>query len=935
MAKTNDTSRRKGRIATSTTTQQPISPSELGGRTLSDDIKLLGDLLGDELRTQAGEPAFALEEEVRALSKAIRGGRLDAGDQLMAVIGGASIDETLVLTRAFTSYFQLTNLAEDNERIRRIRRREAVSAPAPRRGSLREAVSMLAARGVSAGELQALLDQAEVRLVLTAHPTEARRRTIIDKMARIFAVLRELDERLVLPAEFARIRQRLASTVAEIWTSNEIRAVRPTVLDEVRAGLVYFGSTLVHVIPQLYRDLEEAIAEAYPGADVRVPSFLTFGSWMGGDRDGNPHVTPQVTAETLEIMREAALGFFEERLTVLAGRLSVSASVAGEVALIGPLLKEYRARFPALAAELMELNGDEPYRQLVTLMRERIRATRAGAATGYRDATALVADLRLIEQSLRAQRAAQIALGDLHDVIRQAEVFGFHFARLDLRDHARRHEAALADVLALTGVEPNYRQLPESERIQLLVREIANPRPLIPSDLAALSAEAREVIETYRMVQQLLTGRHPDAIQTAIISANDSASDMLEALLLMKEAGLCAPGGDHAKLRIVPLFEFGEALRAAPDTMDRVLAEPVYRAALAARHDTQEIMIGYSDSNKDIGYLASSWALYGAQGELAARLRQAGIRFTFFHGRGGSIGRGGGPTNLAILALPPGTVEGRIKLTEQGEVISARYSTPEIAHRELELAVGAVLRATVGASPQPEPERLHRFAAAMAQMADWSREAYRGLVYGDPGFVEFFHQATPINEISNLQLGSRPARRVATAAIEDLRAIPWVFSWTQVRIILPGWYGLGHALARGQETFGLDLLREMASEWPFFAVTLANAELALAKADMRIAERYMQLVEDTALRERIWRQIREEYDRACAMLLAVTGQDYLLEREPVLRRSIDRRNPYVDPLSFIQVELLHRLRHAGKPEALLRPVLLTINGIAGGLKNTG
>ena len=916
------------------------------GRTIRDDIHLLGGLLGEVIRTQAGLPAYELEEQTRAIGKAFRAGRADAGDELAALIAGADDDELRILTRAFTSYFQLINLAEDNERIRRVRRREAEGHPAPRRGSLREAVRMLADARVPADRVQDLLDRAEIKLVLTAHPTEARRRTIIDKLARVFALIRDLDERRLLPDDQSRARRQLAGTIAELWSSDEIRGVQPSVLDEVHAGLVYFGSTLVRAVPQIYRDLEEALAEVYPGHDFLVPPFLAFGSWMGGDRDGNPNVTPRVTGDALRAMADAALRFLDDRVTELSGRISISTWATGPAPGLDPLLTDLRERFPELATDLARRNAGEPYRQTLTLMRERLRATRT-TLTGhghdpvsvhaYPNPADFVADLRSIERSLHAGREPLIAAGDLHDVIRQAEVFGFHFATLDIRDHAKRHETALADVLALTGVATGYRALPEPEKQRLLAREIANPRPLVPADLGGLSPEGREVIATFRAVHDLVAGRHRGAITSLIVSNTESPSDVLEALLLMKETGLCRPGGTGAVLRIAPLFEQGETLREARATMQTLLAEPVYRAALAAQGDAQEVMIGYSDSNKDVGYLASSWGLYRVQEDLADLLSTANLRFTFFHGRGGSIGRGGGPTNVAILAQPPGTVGGRIKLTEQGEVVSARYAVPEIAHRELELVAGAVLVSTVGALPQPTPERLAVFREALDMMAERSAVAYRDLVYGDPRFVDFFQAATPIDAISRLQLGSRPARRTASRRIEDLRAIPWVFSWTQTRILLPGWYGLGQALAAGLERYGLDLLREMDRDWPFFAALLGNAELALAKADPAIADRYVELVEP-AIRDHFWPLVREEYDRTRSLLLQVTGQDRLLDREPVLQRSIARRNPYVDPLSFIQIDLLARLRRTETdepPDTLLRAILLTINGIAGGLKNTG
>ncbi|HEV2068099.1 MAG TPA: phosphoenolpyruvate carboxylase, partial [Thermomicrobiales bacterium] len=655
-------------------------------RSISDDIYLLGDVLGQVIRSQAGEDAFQLEERARAFGKSHRDGDVAAGDALAALVAGQSDQELRTLIRAFTNYFQLVNLAEDNERIRRIRRREASMHPAPRRGSVREAIGMLARQGLGATDVQALLNRAEVRLVLTAHPTEARRRTVIDKLARIFAVIRDLDERELLPDDRERARARLASTVAELWSSDEIRAVSPSVTDEVRAGLVYFSSTLLHVVPQLYRDLEEALTATFPGFASRVPPFLSFGSWMGGDRDGNPFVTPEVTVETLVVMRDLALRFWDERLTELSGRLSVHEGAAGPVMAVVPRLEEYRGLFPELGADLARRNAGEAYRQFLTLARERVRAMRGSgeSAHGYSAPGELLADLRMVERSLRDNGQELIADGDLHDVIRQVEVFGFHLATLDLREHARRHELALAEAFRLTRVAPGYDALLESDRAALLRREIANPRPLIPADLAAFSDDARLVIETFRTSRAALTGDHQGAITTYVVSGTDAPSDVLEVLLLMKETGLARPGGGGAMLKIAPLFEQGDTLRDAAATMRSLLDELTYRAALAARGDAQEVMVGYSDSNKDVGYLASSWALYEAQVSIAEVVHDHGGELTFFHGRGGSIGRGGGPTNVAILAQPPGTVGGRIKLTEQGEVISARYSTAGIAHRVLE-----------------------------------------------------------------------------------------------------------------------------------------------------------------------------------------------------------------------------------------------------------
>jgi phosphoenolpyruvate carboxylase len=902
-------------------------------RTLHDDIELLGGLLGELIRAQERAEAFALEERARALGKALRSGQEPARDQLRTLVEGLALEEAAVLVRAFTTYFRLVNLAEDNERIRRIRAHEREAFPAPRRGSLREAVGIIAARGAGAAGLQELLAQAEVRLVLTAHPTEARRRTTVAKLARIFAALRELDERHPGPEELARRRSQLAATIQELWSSDEIRAVSPTVLDEVRAGLVYFQSTLVDVVPRLYRELEDAVEDVFPGGGIVVPPFLSFGSWIGGDRDGNPNVTPGVTRQTLDLMRTTALAFLERRVQRLAERVSVSSRVAGAAPLLEAPLRAGGERFPQLARELTRHNAEEPYRQFFTLARERLRASSRGDPEGYADPGELLADLRLAEQALHAQRAAWIAAGDLHDVIREVEVFGFHLARLDIREHASRHRQAIAGLFAHAGVEPRYGELDEDARCSLLARALAGEAQLTPADTTALPPVAGEVLDTFAMLREALSSGYGDALGAYVISGAATPSDALEVLLMMKETGLAAVGGAQAALPIAPLFEYGEALRDASGTMGALLEQPAYRAALRSWGNRQEVMLGYSDSNKDVGYLASMWGVHQAQSALAELLQTRGVRSVFFHGRGGALGRGGGPTNVAILAQPPGTVEGRIKLTEQGEVVAAKYSTRQIAHRELELIAGAALVSRLLA--QPAPERLVVFEELLEQMASRSREVYRELVYRQPDFERFFEQATPIEEIARLRLGSRPARRGASQRIEELRAIPWVFSWTQARIILPAWYGLGSALVHARELVGIEVLQEMGRDWPFFAALLSNAEMALAKADMTIGERYAELVEDATLRDAIWTRIRSEYERTREQLLAVTDQTRLLDRTPVLQRSIERRNPYVDPLSFIQVELLRRLRRDGASEDLVRAMLQTINGIAGGLRNTG
>jgi phosphoenolpyruvate carboxylase len=913
-----------------------MSAAPATGRSFDADEALLRSVLEAVVSEAEGDAAVAVYRRAIALGEQLRSGSAQAADELAALVHGSPVDELQVLIRSLTRWFQLVNLAEDNERVRRLHARELAESPAPRRGSLRDAVTRLAADGVEPAALDRLLARAQVSPVMTAHPTEARRRTTLDKLARIFAVLRELDERRPTAEAEAVAAMDLASAVQELWGSDEIRAVSPTVLDEVRTGIVYITSTLAELVPELYRELEAAIAEAYPGHEVTVPPFLNFGSWMGGDRDGNPYVTPEVTIEALDVMRDACLRFLYDRVVELAGRVSLSSRLVGPAGALDPLLDAAAERFPELAGELDVRNPEEPYRRAFSLIARRVRATLEGDETGYPHPGDLLDELRACQRALRDGHGGFVAAGEVQDVIRQVEVFGFHFTRLDIREHAGVHRQAIAEILAELGIEPAYAELPEQQRIALLVREIEARRPLIPADIAGFSDSTRETVTTFRMLYAMCTGDHSDALLSYIVSGTEGPADLLEVLLLMKECRLSKAGGDGALLRIVPLFEAGETLAAGAATLRTLVELPCYRRALAARGDEQEIMVGYSDSNKDVGYVGSGWAVYRAQLQIVEVLRAHDLHWTFFHGRGGAVGRGGGPSNVAILAQPPGTVGGRLKVTEQGEVLSDKYSVPDIAHRELELTTAAALLRGAGpGDAQLSGDQRARFEPVLDAMAATSAQSYRALVYGDPDFVAFFHAVTPVDEISRLRLGSRPAKRKQTDRIEDFRAIPWVFSWTQARIVLPAWYGLGTALRAAREASGLELLQEMDADWPFFAALLSNAEMACVKADMEIARRYAALCTDDSVRERIWCQIEAEYELTCSELLGVTGEGELLEREPVLKRSIARRNPSVDPLSFIQLELLRRQRAGGADEELTRASFLAINGIAGGLRNTG
>jgi phosphoenolpyruvate carboxylase len=910
------------------------TPSVAPARDFLADEALLHEVLTEVIRHYDGDRVLELVDRTVTLAAATRAGDASAPDELAALIAGLTLADIEVLVRALTRWFQLLNLAEDNERIRRLRTRVAGEAHARRDVSLPAVVSNLAEAGMTAAELQALLDRLDVRPVMTAHPTEARRRTTIEKLARIFRLLRELDERVGMDLEEAR--ERLRPTVQELWGSDELRAISLTVSDEVRGGLVPFTTTLADTIPRIYRELERAIREHYPNDAIDIPPLLTFGTWIGGDRDGNPHVTPDATVAALELMREQCLRFLEARVELLAGRLSLSARITGPAHGLGPILRAGNERFTELASQLLVLNPEEPYRRAMTFIRERVRATaRYELPQGYADPTELLADLRRVERTLLEHAGDFTAAGDLHDVIRQVEVFGFHYAQLDIREHARIHRSSLAEIYAVLGICADYGSLPPAERIALLSRDIADRRPLVPADISRFSASTQETIETFRTIHAAVSGPHRGAIRSYIVSGTEGPADLLEVLLLMKENSLAAAGGEQATVRIVPLFESGASLAAAAETMDELLSLPVYRAAVAAVGDEQEVMIGYSDSNKDVGYVASAWAAYRSQLRLAQVLRSHGVSWIFFHGRGGAVGRGGGPTSGAILALPHGTVAGRLKMTEQGEVMNAKYSVGEIAHRELELMTSATIIAGARAG-EPGLAGVD-FRRVAEEMAETSSRCYRSLVHEDEDFVRFFLAATPVAEISRLRLGSRPAKRHRDGGIESLRAIPWVFSWTQSRIILPVWLGLGTALAAARERHGLELLRTMLSEWPFFATLISNAEMACAKVDMQIAQRYARLWDDQPARERIWAKLCGEFELAERELKLIRGSDSLLESEPLLQASIERRNPYVDPLSFVQIEVLRRGAALGDSidSELERVGLLTINGIASGLRNTG
>ncbi|MCS7350749.1 MAG: phosphoenolpyruvate carboxylase [Anaerolineae bacterium] len=899
------------------------------------DIHLLGDLLGEVIREQAGLEGFELEEQVRQLARARRAGAAEAERALRALLEELTLPELNVIARAFAIFFDLANLAEDRHRVRVLRAREQAAHPQPRPESIAEAFQRIRAAGVPGEAMRALLDALSIEPVFTAHPTEAKRRTVRGLLGRIRAILIDLDAPDRLPREREALLRRLRAELTAFWQTDLIRVRRPSVMDEVENGLSFFVRTLWSLTPRLYRDVQKALRATYPELGDALPIFLRFGSWIGGDRDGNPRVTAEVTAQTLRRHRQVALSLHLQQARDLFIALGVSTRQAPITPALAQALAEAETRWPALKEHLSRLSPYEAYRRWIAVIAWRLEQTQRWDPMAdpppegaYRSARELVEDLERMRESLREGRGERIAEGILWDWWIQARVFGFHMARLDVRQEARRHTEAIAELLQAAGIA-DYPALSEEEQIALLTETL--PRAAELAGQATPSAETAETLAVFRLIHQAAQAYGPEALGPYIISMARSPADVSAVLWLMAAAsGLSSP---PAFFRVAPLFETIATLREAPRILDRVLSIPLYREHLSRQGDHQVVMVGYSDSTKDGGYLAAVWALYRAQAEMVRVARAHGVTLTFFHGRGGALGRGGGPAARSILGLPPDAVGGRLRMTEQGEVLAERYDDPHIAYRHLEQVLWATL--LVSALPASEPEAA--WVEAMERMSEAAYRAYRDLLE-TPGFLTYFEHATPIDGIEELPIASRPARRRPERRLEDLRAIPWVFSWTQSRHLLPGWFGLGtgvETFAQAEGASGWSLLEEMARRWPFFQVVLADAALALAKTDLGIAGAYAELVPDESIRQAVWSQIEREYHRTRRALLRITGLPDLLEDIPWLKRSIQVRNPYVDPLNFIQILLLRRWREQPEAEELREALWLTIQGVAAGLRTTG
>jgi phosphoenolpyruvate carboxylase len=844
-----------------------------------------------------------------------------------------SVDAARATASAFAVYFDLVNLAEEAQRVWALRARERAAHPAPIGESLRDTVAQLRARGVSPGEMGRLLRGLKIELVLTAHPTEAKRRTVLSKLQRIGDTLRQLRGLDLLPREREDALAGLRAEITALWLTERARTVRPAVTDEVRTGLYFVDTVFWDAVPRIAAELHTAIAEHYPGLST-PPCWLTLASWIGGDRDGNPQVVAAVTAETLRLHRGLAIEHHRRSLQDLARRLSVSGRRCPPPPALAAWL-EARQPLPARVAYLAERYAAEPYRLALSLLASDLEAaSREDMAARLLDETphrALVAagDVQEVLDLVAAAMPAPLAGDGLEMVRLQLRTFGLHAARLDIREDAGRLTAVLGTILGGLGLARGFAQEDNRVRAEQLRLLLAAPAPS-PIDLARACAATEAADETWRLFRLLARARAvygPELLGPFVISMTKSAADVLGVLLLARWAG----GADG--LQIAPLFETLDDLDAAPGILTALFDEAPYRAHLAGCSGEQMVMIGYSDSNKDSGYVAANWALYRAQEAVARVCRERGVELTIFHGRGGSVARGGGPAGRAIRAQPPGTVRGRFRLTEQGETIVSRYADRDLAHRHLEQIVSAVLLASADAAhPLPADWR-----AAMTSMAGAAREGYLDLVERTPGFLEYWRAATPIEEIRRLRLGSRPAARGGGGLTrQDVRAIPWVFSWMQSRFNLPGWYGLG----TGLRAVGPANLRQMYAGWPFFRALLDNAEMSLLKADLGIAALYSELVDDPRLAATIFAMVEKEYTRTREAILEITGHAELMDADPVIQRSVQLRNPYVDPLNYLQVEMLRRLRALSDPEgpeaARCREVIvLTINGIAAGLRNTG
>lgn len=907
---------------------------------MREDIRLLGAILGDTVREQNGDEVFDLVERARVESFRVRRSEIDRAE-LADLFSGIDIRHAIPVIRAFTHFALLANVAEDIHRERRRAVHVAAGEP-PQDSSLAATYLKLDQADLEAAAVADALSGALVAPVITAHPTETRRRTVFDTQHRVTELMRLRMHGLTHTADGRDIEVELRRNILTLWQTALVRLSRLKISDEIETGLRYYPAAFFEVIPQVNAEVRNALQARWPGHDLLEQPILRPGSWIGGDRDGNPNVDAGVVRLATGRAAHVAFAHYFAEITALEEELSMSAR-----------LVRVSDELTALAEACGEpARADEPYRRALRVIHGRLTATGRNildeqpeheldlGLDAYATPEEFLADLDTVDTSLRGHGSAVLADDRLSRLREAVRVFGFHLCGLDMRQNSEVHEQVVGELLAWAGVHPDYASLPEAKRVELLAAEISTRRPLI-GEGAELSELARKELDIVGAAARAVTVFGAQAVPNYIISMCESVSDLLEAAILLKEAGLldvsgAAHGEVYAPVGIVPLFETIEDLQQGSSILEAALALPVYRSIVTARGQHQEVMLGYSDSNKDGGYLAANWALYRAELDLVEAARTTGIRLRLFHGRGGTVGRGGGPSYDAILAQPPGAVNGSLRITEQGEVIAAKYAESRIAHRNLETLLAATLESTLldveGLGDEAGPAY-----QVLDELAALAQRAYSELVHETPGFVDYFKASTPVSEIGALNIGSRPSSRKPTTSIADLRAIPWVLAWSQSRVMLPGWYGTGTAFQQwiADDETRLAVLQDLYRRWPFFRTVLSNMAQVLAKSDMGLAARYSELVEDKELRARVFDKIVTEHTRTIEMYKLITGQDDLLADNPALARSVFNRFPYLEPLNHLQVELLRRYRGGDTDERVQRGILLTMSGLATALRNSG
>jgi phosphoenolpyruvate carboxylase len=903
------------------------------------DVRMLGNILGEILVYHGGQVLLDTVEKIREMCKTLRLENDKATyDALKLEISNLTPTLRKQVIRAFSVYFHLINAAEQNHRIRRRREYQLRTDVNVQPGSIESAILSLQENEMSTEIIQNVINTLSLELIITAHPTEATKRSILEIQVRIADLLKSLDQPLSKKEKY-KFEQSLFNEVTVLWQTDELRYHKPTVIDEVKNGLYYFDQTLFDVLPDIHQEVEDSLMEHYPNQEWKVPNFLKFGSWIGGDRDGNPNVTTAVTWETLNRQRKLVIKKYKAVLVDLMKRFShsttrveVSEELLSSVHTDEHLFLKEDQRWPI---------ESEIYRRKFAIIMERVKQVGI-SEVGYSFAEDLLEDLLMIQRSIYRHHPANHELKTLQKLIRQVQLFGFHLATLDIRNHSGEHEAAISEILKKVGISDHYAELKEEEKIKLLQSILIEPRPLLLLH-EDYSNETQEMINVFQLIKKAHTEFGKKSINVYLVSMTQSASDLLEVLVLAKETGvyrLHADGKVETDLHVAPLLETIDDLIAGPEIMETLFKMPVYRNQLQQLGDQQEIMLGYSDGSKDGGTLTANWKLYKAQMEIDEMAKRFGISLKFFHGRGGSLGRGGGTLQRSLLSQPAETLGNGVKITEQGEVLSSRYLLVDIAYRSLEQATSTLMKAAARVLKESEQGHVRdvRWVEALEEISNVSLKKYQSLVFKEEDFLTYFREATPLKELGELNIGSRPMSRKNSDKFENLRAIPWVFAWTQSRQLFPAWYAAGSGLESyaSKDDQNLKLLQEMYEQWPFFRSTIDNLQMALMKADITTASEYSALVADPKIAERIFTNIVEEYNRTKEIILQITGDEELLDQTPNIKDSVFRRNPYVDPLNFIQVELIKELRMTDEPDdELLTQVLLTISGIAAGLRNTG